>query len=183
MGLPDIAALAVSLLALAVSVFTALRQMTIMRDSNQLPVLVELFQEFRSTDWQRAEAYVLGRLRAEHDPEVGFSTLPDEARLSVGKVIGYFSGMGYLIQREMADEGLVIPLVGYRASKAWDALEPYIRREREIRGPGDRYACMYEDLVVRVRAHIPLDTSYGLRPKSLPETPNQQQGEKRPQKP
>ena len=62
--------------------------------SNQLPVLVELFQEFRSTEWQQAEAYVIGRLRAEYDPGLGCSALPDEARIAVNKVVGFFSGFG-----------------------------------------------------------------------------------------
>ncbi|MGI5155476.1 DUF4760 domain-containing protein [Microbispora sp. CA-102843] len=179
----DITALAVSLLALVVSVFTALRQTTMMRHSNQLPVLVELFQEFRSTEWQRAEAYALGRLQAEHDPDIGCSGLPDEARIAVNKVVGYYSGFGYFVYRKMADESLVVPLIGYRASRAWDAVEPFVRREREIRGSDDRYASMFEDFVRRVRAHMPLHTSYGLRLKTLPVTLNQVGVEEKPQMP
>ncbi|WP_327047182.1 hypothetical protein OG320_04635 [Microbispora sp. NBC_01189] len=88
----DAATLAVSVLALVVSVITALRQTTMMRNSNQLPVLVELFQEFRSAEWQRAEAYVLGRLRTEHDPQAGCSALPDEARIAVNNCGSAFRG-------------------------------------------------------------------------------------------
>ncbi|MBE3014974.1 hypothetical protein IL992_38265 [Microbispora sp. NEAU-D428] len=60
------------------------------------------------------------------------SALPDEARIAVDKVVGYFSGFGHFVCRGMADESLVIPLIGYRASRAWDALEPFIRRACEI---------------------------------------------------
>lgn len=171
----DVLALAVSLLALVVSVFTALRQTKMMRHANQLPVLVELFQEFRSTEWQRAETYVLRRLRAEHDPEMGCSALPDDAKIAVNKVIGFFSGFGIFVYRKMADESLVVPLIGYRASRAWDALEPFIRRERQIRGSGDRYANMFEDFVWRVRRHKSLDASYGLHPKTLPDPDSDQE--------
>ncbi|WP_425563113.1 DUF4760 domain-containing protein [Microbispora amethystogenes] len=150
-----------------------------MRNSNQLPVLVELFQEFRSAEWQRAEAYVLGRLGTEHDPQAGCSALPDEARIAVNKVVGYFSGFGYFVYRGMAEESLVVPLIGYRASRAWDALEPFILREREIRGSDDKYANMYEDLVWRVPRHVPLITSYGLYPSSLPTTPKRNRLRKR----
>lgn len=171
MDLLGAATLAVSLLALAVSVATALRQIRIMHHTNQLPVLVELFQEFRSSEFQLAERYVVQRLRDEHDPETGCMLLPEEAFLAVTKVIGFYSGCGAFIARKVADEGLVVPLLGYRASRAWDALEPFIRREREIRESSDRYASVFEDFVWRVRRHTSLEKAYGLRLRTLPPTP------------
>lgn len=161
-------ALILSAAALVVSLVMALKQVTIMRGSNQLPVLVELLQEFRSVDFQRAEAYVLERLAQENDPADGMTGLPEEARVAVNKVIGFFSGFGYYTTRRMADESLVIPLLGYRANRAWKVLDPFIRRERELRGNSDRYACLYEHFVSRVRANMPLDTSFGLRLRTLP---------------
>ncbi|MBO4270882.1 DUF4760 domain-containing protein [Microbispora triticiradicis] len=171
MDLLGAATLAVSLLALAVSVATALRQIRIMHHTNQLPVLVELFQEFRSSEFQLAERYVVQRLRDEQDPETGCMLLPEEAFLAVTKVVGFYSGCGAFMARKMADEGLVVPLLGYRASRAWDALEPFIRREREIRESSDRYASVFEDFVWRVRRHTSLEKAYGLRLRTLPPTP------------
>ncbi|GAA1502444.1 hypothetical protein GCM10009677_37610 [Sphaerisporangium rubeum] len=161
-------ALILSAAALVVSLVMAMKQVAIMRGSNQLPVLVELFQEFRSEDFQRAEAYVIERLAQENDPAVGMTGLPEEARVAVNKVVGFFSGFAYFATRRMADESLVIPLLGYRANRAWQALDPFIRRERELRGDSDRYACLYEHFVSRIRANMPLDTSFGLRLQTIP---------------
>ncbi|MER6514628.1 hypothetical protein ABT158_47995 [Nonomuraea sp. NPDC001636] len=135
--LVNVFALVLSVLALVVSSITALKQYAMMRHANEVPILVDLMQEFRTDEFQQSETYVIERLAAEHDPDLGCSRLPDEPRLAVNAVTAFFSGFGALVAMRMADDALVVPLIGYRANRAWIALEPFIRRERELRGPND----------------------------------------------
>jgi hypothetical protein len=53
--LSNVTALELSGLAVATSAILALRQYIAMRHANELPIMVELEQEFRSVEFQRAE--------------------------------------------------------------------------------------------------------------------------------
>ncbi|NRQ34145.1 hypothetical protein HII36_20150 [Nonomuraea sp. NN258] len=170
----NILALMLSLTALVISALIALRQSTTMHHANELSVLVDLAQEFRTVEFQRAESYVIESLAKEQDPSLGCSRLPEEARIAVNAVMTFFSSIGTLVVMNMADEVLVVPLFGYRANRAWKALEPFVMRERELRGPNDGFGTFYEDLVCRIRDKFPLDKSYGLVLRRLPADPPQE---------
>src|SRR5690242_15871726 len=79
----NVVAVAVSVSALSVSLVFAVRQTRIMRQSNQVPLFVDLIQEFRSKGFQDAEQYILHKLRKENSPEKGVLALPDQARFAV----------------------------------------------------------------------------------------------------
>ena len=155
-----ISSLVASFLALGVSIWTALRQVRIMRHSNQVPLLVETFKEYRSPLYQRYEHYVVNNLAKDHSPELGFAGLPEEARTAATSLVTFFNVLGSFLIFGMADESVIVPLFAYRASQAWDALEPYIRRERQARG-NYYFASHFEDLVCRTRDHPAAD--FGLR--------------------
>jgi len=66
----------------------------------------------------------------------------------------------------------VVSKLGYRADRAWTALEPFIAKEREARG-GDHHSAFFEDLVSRKRENWPPQEHYGLRLRKLGSGPAQ----------
>ena len=158
----NLAALAISVAALIVSGVLAVRQSSMMRHGNEMPVLVDLMQELRSPEFQKSADYLIHTLAADNDPSLGCSNLPQDARLAVGTVSMFFTSLGALVAHDIADEAIVVTLFGFRANRAWTILEPYIHREREIRGD-PFYAVPFEDLVCRVRDGWPPDHRYRLR--------------------
>src|SRR5689334_8587407 len=82
--------------ALAVSVIFANRQTRLMRRTNQMPIFVELIQEFRSQDFQKAERYIMENLES-YPPDKGVLQLPEEASWAITKVQSFFGTLGSLI--------------------------------------------------------------------------------------
>jgi hypothetical protein len=154
----NIAAVVISMTALGVSIPIGIRQIGIMRQSNWMPLFIELEQEFRTERFQRAEIYVMKKLR-EKDAAKGVLELPDDARLAVNLVQGYFGVLGSLIIYGIVNEKQAVASIGYRADQLWRKLEPFIIGERRLRGDDD-FACYFEDFVYRVRTHWPPERSY-----------------------
>jgi hypothetical protein len=151
-----------SAIALAVSTLLIVRQTVFMRHANEMPVIVELYQEFRSTEFQAAHDYVLNELSGAFDPILGISKLPHRARIPALKVTTFYTSLGSLVLHGMVDEKFLISTLGTALDRAWTILEPYINGERELRGNTEILA-FYEDLVCRTRENYPLSKAYGIR--------------------
>lgn len=162
----SISSLVASFMALGLSTWIAFRQARIMRHSYEVPLLVETFKEYRSPAYQRYEHYVVNELATEHSPELGLAGLPEEARVAATSLVTFFNIIGSFLVFNMIDESHVVPLFAYRANQAWNALEPYILRERQIRGDGV-FASYFEDLVCRSRDRSVSD--FKLRLRQLPD--------------
>jgi hypothetical protein len=108
----------------------------LMRQTNEMPIFIQLLQEFRSHEFQRAERYIMHDLRA-HPPDKGVLHLPEEASWAITTVQSFFGTLGSLIIYNIVSEAEAVSTVGYRANRLWIKLEPYIRRERQIRGDDD----------------------------------------------
>ena len=172
----NVLTLAVSVLALVVSALIAMRQVRFMRHANNVPVAVEMLsREFRSVDFQRREAYVLTRLREEHDPVLGFGQLPEPARTDVFQVAYFYQTLAFLVAFELADQDLVLATLNYRIKRIWPVLEPYVRREREIRGQG--FLNILEDLVVRAHENPSTNLQARLKLRTMPVTRTSEQPE------
>ena len=107
----NIIAIAISTAALCVSILIAIRQITIMRQSNQMPIFINLEQEFRSERFQRAELYVLRKLK-DKDAVKGVQALPDEARLAVTLMSSYFGVLGSLVIYGIVSERQAVAALG-----------------------------------------------------------------------
>jgi hypothetical protein len=162
----SVVSLVISLVSLLTAARLAVRQSALMRHANELPIFIELTQEFRSPDFQHAEEYVLRKLATEHSPDLGISNLPEDAKVAVSTVLTFFSTFGAYIAFGLADEKIVISIFGYRANRAWVALEPYILGERKLRND-DYHAGYFEDLICRVRDNWPPLVKYKLEVRRL----------------
>src|SRR5437588_739905 len=76
--------------ALAVSILSLLWQRHIGRHATSLPLVVDLFREYRSRDMVAARRYVRTELAGQYDPQLGLSGLPDEVRPDVLWVSHFF---------------------------------------------------------------------------------------------
>ena len=69
------------------------------------------------------------------------------------RVVFYYDNLGVFVAFKVIGQDLAVAFHGAGLTEAWAVLEPFIRREREIRAM--RYAVFYEDLVYRSRARPP----------------------------
>jgi hypothetical protein len=163
----NVIAVVVAFVALSVSVIFAMRQTAIMRQANQMPVFVNLIQEYRSQNFQQAEHYVMHKLATENTPGDGVLRLPFEARCAATTVLSFFGTMGSLITYGILKEDIAVSTLGFRADKLWMELEPFIIKEREGRSDND-FAKFFEDFVYRARTNWPPEEHYGFTIHRLP---------------
>ncbi|MFK4227619.1 hypothetical protein [Streptomyces sp. NPDC019890] len=131
----DLNALAIilSVVALASSTYLAFYQTVLMRRANYLPVYVDLLTAFRSSEFHEQYRFVTEILPVEHDAQLGFSGLPDDAKKAAYNIAYYYQNFAVLRLIGIIDEE-VIALLHLRIVKVWQSLEPFVRREREIMG-------------------------------------------------
>jgi hypothetical protein len=158
--------LAISLGAASTAVWAALRQARVAHAANQLPVVIELFTEPLTAEWQAAERYVLDDLKDEHDPNAGIDTLPVDVLHSVYQVCLYYDNIGKLVAHRIVEEDLAIGSWGGGASRAWNALGPFIYADRRIRD--NRTMAYFEDFAWRSRRTSPQQVHDELGLKRLP---------------
>lgn len=158
----NLISLFLSIAALVASTLLLIRQTAFMRHANEIPVAIDLHQEFRSAEFQQAYIFVLDTLATTCSSDMGISKLPTGARIQCTKVGGLFSSLGGLVVLGLVDERYAVSLMGVQASRAWAILEPYITNERQARGDTEIYA-FFEDLVCRTRDKYPLTKAYGIR--------------------
>jgi hypothetical protein len=150
----DILSLTLAIIALVISIAIAVRQMRGSRQANVLPALVEMLGEHRSYEFVCHRKYIATQLRQECDPiETGYSKLPESAAEKVFPVSYFFDNVGMLIAAGIVDEDLVLDYIGESVTSCWSVLEPYILREREIRG-GD-FHVYFEHLAAKARKTPP----------------------------
>lgn len=146
----NVLALAISLVALAVSGVLAVGQTRAMRQANALPVLMELRREFGSPEMRAAETAMLDELAGRVDPSQGFHGLsaPDDAIVS--RVYSSYSVLATLVAERIISERTVRGMYGYRLRRVWPALFPFVQGERTVRGD-ELFGAYLEDLYCRVR--------------------------------
>ncbi|MEH1167762.1 hypothetical protein V6V47_20495 [Micromonospora sp. CPCC 205539] len=159
----NIAAITISLAAVALSAFFGLRQLRSMQKSNSTMVTIELLtRECRSNDFLESEEFVLYELSSS-PPEDGLSGLPPKHRRHVTRIGLFFSSLGALSALGGVETRMITAMVPSRARRAWLALEPYIILERKLRSP--TYLSFFEHLVCLINDTDPAKhhESLGLR--------------------
>ncbi|MFI0453529.1 hypothetical protein [Actinomadura sp. 6N118] len=142
-----------------------------MARQNLLPVALEAFREARTPEWFEARDWIIENLAAECPPDDGVSALPPGPRAMVRKVGFFYDNLGVFVAYQVVAEGLVIGFFGQGMNQLWQVLEPYIRREGEIRQM--RYMVFFEDLVRRYRRCGPAEVYEGLGLGQAPDDPAQ----------
>jgi hypothetical protein len=100
-------------LAIITSTTIALRQSRLTHHANLLPILTEIFDEFRASEFKQHMAYVTGELWRQHPPgAIGFDDLSDSARRHAGTVTSYFNTVGILVANRIISDLLVASYTG-----------------------------------------------------------------------
>lgn len=143
----NLAAVAISVAALMMSVLLTRRQIRVATGANHVPVVVTAFQQTRSTAWFEAQEYILHSLAKEHAPDRGHRGLPLPARAHANVIGLFYDDLGKLVAHGVVDEKLIIGAYGTTIVRLWDVLAPYVYAERQAHG---LYFWIYfEDLAAR----------------------------------
>lgn len=165
----SVASLLVAVLALLVSTGVAWRQLSRMRESNMLPVTLDMFREFRTHEFRAAMRYLVEDLWTEHPPgTTGITALPDDARARLTEVISYFNNVGLLLHQGIVDERVIQGFMGGSLLRAWDRVAPYLRVERALRDDPIFYG-FFEHAVARCDAVTREELRDRLRLATMPE--------------
>lgn len=148
----NIAALFASLLALAISSILALRQSRLMRDANQLPVVIDLFRELRADTFITREQEIWRSLPGDQDPAQGFGGIPTPLRTYVYDVCLFYQTVSYLVKFKMIDDGLVYTALHYRILRTWSSVELFVRGERALRGGENTFLNSFEEVAEVIRS-------------------------------
>ncbi|MFM9633512.1 MULTISPECIES: DUF4760 domain-containing protein [Streptomyces] len=127
----NVLALTISICALTTSVWLAGHQVRAAQQANCLPAYLELLSEFRSPELHDQYAYVCSRLNQEHSPDGGLRALPVGPREIAYNVAYFFQTFASLYALGIIDEKTAIMMVRSRTIKVWEALRPYVERERQ----------------------------------------------------
>ncbi|WP_142212080.1 hypothetical protein [Streptomyces sp. SLBN-118] len=152
----NVATTGIAVVAVVTSIVFSARQARIARHANHISVMVDLLQEFRSAEFHEQHDYVCTRLGAEHDPEAGVRGLPGEAKTAFYSVVYYYQSFANLAVFGLLDETLMVTVLRTRIVSVWQAVRPFVERERELRGEGGggTYMSIFEELA-RLAAELP----------------------------
>lgn len=145
-----------ALAAVGVSAWQVQASVSSARKANALPVVSEVFLEWRSPHLNDA----FRRLMKITDKELlldTFEALPPQLRDDAYEVCTFFDYLGTLVLHGIVSEDVIIGGLGTRIAQAWDTMEPLIRHERKYRK--DNFAAdtpkgfmeYYEHLVRRMK--------------------------------
>lgn len=129
----SITALAFSFLAILVSVVSARRQTADVRRSNLMLYMTGRGEFVRSQAYREARDYIMTQLSQFDRVAFGVYGLPKPAIDYVLLAGGFYQDIGALVVTGVIEEDLAAALYYRGFREVWQALEPYIRGERELR--------------------------------------------------
>lgn len=153
----NLVATGLSVVALLVTLHSTVSQAALQRRNNQLPAYVDLLADFRSVKFHDRYRFVTQRLPAEYDPALGLSGLPHDAGEQVYDIVYYFQNIAVLRLADIVDDEMVA-LLRIRVVKVWNAVAPFVLREREVMGPEGRYLLRGLEEFAHDAQHMPHDT-------------------------
>ena len=128
----SLAAVCVAFVALAFSTWLAFVQSRIQRQGNYLPAIMTLFGSFRSLDFHRHYSFLCRDLGRRHDPQHGISGLPEDAQEAFYDVAYLLQEFALLVYFGILDADQIGGLMYRRVTEVWEAIEPFVLRERQL---------------------------------------------------
>lgn len=157
-----------SALALAISAAVALRQLRLARHTNLLPVMIDMFQEFRQPEFKEHLAYIQDRLWDECPPQDSAGwPLPPAAWVHVAPATSFFNTVGLLVAHGVIDEIVPASYMGGSILRTWSRLAPYVHRERERR-QDPNYLGFFEHLAFLAHRNPPSRLAVKLKLHRMP---------------
>ncbi|MFF3714036.1 DUF4760 domain-containing protein [Streptomyces phaeochromogenes] len=149
----NIGAISVSIFALTISSWLAKNQFTAQRHGNHVGSLIELLTEFRSLEFHRNYAFIRDELPTMSS-DGGISGLDEDAQRKIYDVGYFFQLYAILVYLGIMDERSVSALLRRQCIEVWTALEPFVSKERALRGlPDSAILNKLEVFVARLQAN------------------------------
>lgn len=141
----NVIAIAISIIALAASSITATQQIKLMRHANYT-AFWELLSELRTAKFHKRYRFICSDLQ-KLDSTKGISGQSNEVQEIIYSIAFYFQHL--IMLQEIGAMDKSIPLaIPMRAKQIWEAIEPFVIRERESMGPlGVTFLLTLEDYV------------------------------------
>lgn len=153
----NIGAVAVSIAAVVTSAWLARSQFKAQKHGNHVGPLIELLKEFRSLQFHQDYAYIRDNL-PKLSADKGISGLDEDVQRKIYDIGYFFQLYTILVYLGVMEEKFIGSLLHRRYIEAWTALEPFVRREREIQGlPSGAVLNLFEHFANHLRAHPPED--------------------------
>jgi hypothetical protein len=121
-----------ALIAICISAWQARLNIRHARHSRSLPVIAEIFREWRSEEFRKSVRNLLA-LSPRQVEGRDFLNLPGDCREDAFKVCYFFDYIGTLVAFGIISEDIVISTMGTQIMQVWSAMYPVIRSERERR--------------------------------------------------
>jgi hypothetical protein len=162
-GIVSLISVILAFFAVSVSAWQARANMQHARRSRSLPVIAEIFKEYRSKEFRKSIHNLLSpsslSLSSEKTAGYGLMRLSEDRREDVYKVCYFFDYIGTLVAFGIIREDIVIAVMGTDIMRVWSAMSKVIKNERDHRlklykdsdvPPG--FLVFYEHLVTRIEA-------------------------------
>jgi hypothetical protein len=168
MIITSIVSVVIALSALSVAAWQVRATARQWERQNALPIISEIFREWRSEEFRKHRSTVLLGCPVEPTDD-GFEALPPDWRESAYTVSYFFDYLGTLVAFGLAGADLIIGVMGSQIMQVWRILEPAIfaeRRHREQTYPSDTppgFLSYYEGLVKRLIEMGGKESSTGIR--------------------
>ncbi len=107
---------------------SALEQVRAAKQAALLPILADMFQEYRSTEFKDSLRYIRKTIPGKHDPTRGFENVTQMMSVS-----HFFDQMGVILQGRFVDEevrDLVFEFMASDIIHSWELLGPVVDGER-----------------------------------------------------
>lgn len=128
----NLAAIAISVAAVMTSVRHSKAQMRRAREANHLPELTVLLAEFRNPQLREHFRYVCTDLQNAHPPESGLciEDLSEYAREAVYDTAYFLQTFVVMTHQGILHEDHVVSMLNTRITRTWEAIKPYVEKER-----------------------------------------------------
>jgi hypothetical protein len=128
----SLVSVSLALVAVCVSTWQARANMQHSRHSRSLPVIAEIFKEFRSKEF-RDSVHKLLTLPQDKIASGRFGELSGDSRDDAYEVCYFFDRIGALVAFRIINDDIVIASMGTQIMQVWLALLPLIKKERTHR--------------------------------------------------
>ena len=132
--LTNLTAIVISIVSLTVSGLLAIRQNRTSSAGYALPVVLEIFDQFRTQEFFDARQFIFDRLNKDFDPPVAYTDLPQDVRTKVRIVAGRYDDLGKLVAHGIVSEELIIGSNGTAIRRVWESVAPFVLDERRKSG-------------------------------------------------
>ena len=147
--------LTIAIIALTVATWQARASARSAERTHALPIISEVFREFRSPQFRNSMSSLLIDVRKQTSTK-GFRAQSKAWQDNAYRVCYFFDYIGALVHTGLIREELAISLWGSPTIMVWRAIEPLIYRERKYRkrsypsGASPGFLVYYEDLICRI---------------------------------